>query len=127
VLAHPERLAIVELLLHGQASQRDLRLRLQMHSGTTSKHLGALEERRVVSRTTSHGEYDVVCPTELLRLLEAAAELGAATSRAQAEADEKRQRAVRKLKMSRGADMEQAQHRPSNRRRGDAGASFDKA
>jgi len=126
-LAHLDRLAIVELLLQGQASQAELRERLEMRSGTASKHLRILEERRLVSRARSHGKYDVACPQELLALLEAAAALAAATSRRQAEADEDRQRAIRKLKMSRGVDIEEAQHRPSIPRRGDNRTSFNTA
>jgi len=116
-LAHPDRLAIVESLLREPATQSELRTRLDLRSGTASKQLGVLEERRLVARRSSHGRYAVACPNEMLALIEAAAVLGVATSRQQAEIDEARQRAIAKLRMSRGAGMANEQDPASIRRR----------
>jgi hypothetical protein len=68
-------------------------------------------------RQSSHGRYGVACPGEMLALIEAAATLGAATSRRQVEIDDARQREVRKLRMSRGIGMGSTQDAPSIPRR----------
>jgi len=107
-LGHAERLAIVELLMEARASQATIRARLELRSGTASKHLAILEERRLVARNRSHGAYGLVRPRETLVVIEAAAALASATSRTQAEADEERLRAVERMRMRRGADIADA-------------------
>jgi predicted transcriptional regulator len=123
-LAHPDRLAIVELLLRGAASQADIRSKLYMQSGTASKHLALLEDRKLVSRPRAHGKYSLVCPKELLALLEALSALAGATSRRQAETDAARQRTIRKLRMRLGVDIEE-QHRSAIPRSEDPGTLVD--
>lgn len=95
-LADPERIALVWSLLEREATQADLRLTLDMSSGTASKQLGLLEARRLIARARSHAPYVLVAPEETAALLQAAADLAAAISRTQASVDERRSKELRK-------------------------------
>jgi DNA-binding MarR family transcriptional regulator len=87
LLADGERHEILATLLAGSASQRDLRAKLGLQSGTVSRQLKDLEQAGLVVRDRSHGPYELTRPIETRALLLAAAELARAISSERAHVD----------------------------------------
>ncbi len=75
-LADPERYVIVERLLAGVATQKQLGQELALSSGTVSRRCKELEVAGLVSRERSHGPYRLAFRHQVWQVLQAAADLG---------------------------------------------------
>lgn len=96
LLADVDCRRIVDRLLEGSATQRELREDLGIQSGSLSRHMRAMEDAALVVRERSHGPYEVTLSKRTRAVLQAAADLASDLSDLQHEADAKRARALRK-------------------------------
>jgi DNA-binding HxlR family transcriptional regulator len=92
LLADADCRLVVDRLLEGAATQRELRVELGLQSGSLSRQMRALEE------------YGLVRPERTRAVLQAAADLAEELSSARHEVDAERARTVRKGGMRAPAD-----------------------
>jgi DNA-binding HxlR family transcriptional regulator len=99
LLADGDCRLIVDRLLEGDATQRELRDELGLQSGSLSRQMRVLEDAAMVVRERSHGPYELIRPERTRAVLQAAADLAADLSAARQEVDAERARSVRKSGM----------------------------
>jgi DNA-binding transcriptional ArsR family regulator len=87
LLAVPLLREVMEKLLDGPVTQRDLRSRLGYSSSALSRGMRQLEDAGIVSRDRSHAPYELTYPYETRALLAAAAEMSSRVLRARADVD----------------------------------------
>jgi DNA-binding MarR family transcriptional regulator len=85
----PDRYRILEQLLRGPATQKELGGALSLQSGTLSKHMGKLKAAGlVVQRGGGHGPYEITLRKEVAQLLRASHNFVDALGKAKVAANE---------------------------------------
>jgi DNA-binding HxlR family transcriptional regulator len=75
VVGSSESLELLVALLHQSGTVEDLSVRTRIGRSTVSRRLEALASVGLVSRESPRGEFQVTCPEELRRALEAVSTL----------------------------------------------------
>jgi DNA-binding MarR family transcriptional regulator len=89
-------------------TQRELRDRLGLDSGTTSRHMQVLSSARLVVRQRSHGAYSLAFARGTLAVLQAAADLVRDITASEARAAADAASELRKLGMRAGSPAARA-------------------